>query len=100
MDRLVTLVLTDDECLDVRMALNGASMEWGAKAEAARKLGSHQEAQSCESIRAGYGCLWEKVQTAQDGAPYDWRRGKLAPRNAIADKCGYVGCSVCDADNT
>ena len=71
MDKLVTLTLTDDECLDVRMALNSASMEWGERAEAARKLGNRQEAQSCEDIRAGYGALWVKVQTAQDGVAFD-----------------------------
>jgi hypothetical protein len=65
MSKLVTLTLTDGEAIDMRLALNAASTEWGVKAEAARKLGDHNGAGTCERIRASYGALWEKVAAAQ-----------------------------------
>lgn len=61
----VTLTLTDDECLDVRMALNATSSFWGEKATAARNEGNDVDAATCERIRAKYGQLWERVHNAQ-----------------------------------
>lgn len=62
---VVTLTLTDDECLDVRMALNAASSYWGEKAATARNEGNDVDAATCERIRAKYGQLWERVHSAQ-----------------------------------
>jgi hypothetical protein len=71
MDKLVNLTLTDDEALDMRMALNAAAISWGERATAARNAGNRQEADTCERIREGLGKLWERVQVAQDGAAFD-----------------------------
>ena len=82
MNKLVTLTLTDDEALDVRMALNAASVAWGEKAQLARASGNRQEAESCEAIRAGYGALWERVQMAQDGVRFDHKAPARLERKA------------------
>jgi hypothetical protein len=66
MTKLVTLVLTDGECLTVRMALNAAGMEWGNKAAAARAAGDDVDADTCERLRADHSRLWELVQGAQE----------------------------------
>jgi hypothetical protein len=44
--KTVILTMTDSEALDIRMALNMASIHWGDKATEARKAGKAQEAQS------------------------------------------------------
>jgi hypothetical protein len=69
MSKLVNLTLTDYDCLTVRLALNGAAMEWGEKASAYRKAGQDQEAATCERIRSDYHRLWEAVNVAQEAAP-------------------------------
>jgi hypothetical protein len=66
MEKTVTLTLTQGEAIDVRMALNAASSDWGARAQLAREQGKAQEAQSCESIRASYCALWERIAAAQN----------------------------------
>jgi hypothetical protein len=65
MQKTVVLTLTVGEAIDLRLALNGASIEWGQKAETARKLGNLGDADTCERIRASYGDLWHKVAEAQ-----------------------------------
>jgi hypothetical protein len=69
------------------MALNSAAMAWGERAKLAREMGNDQEAQSCERIRRQHGELWDRIDAAQ-------RALEAAP----PAKCGYVGCSICDAD--
>ena len=91
--KTVNLTLTDADCLNMRMALNTASIHWGEKASDYRKAGNDQEAATCERIRTEFHQLWDAVNVAQEAAP------DTAPRGAYADKCGYVGCSFCDADN-
>jgi hypothetical protein len=91
MTKLVTLTLTADEALDVRMALNAASMSWGERASAAREAGNYQEALSCEDIRAGYGKLWARVQMAQDGVRFDHE----APAEAADRRYEHVHCATC-----
>jgi hypothetical protein len=69
MDKLVNLTLTDDECVDVRMALNCAAMSWGDRASAALARGDKIDADTCQNIRSGYHQLWEKVAAAQEAPP-------------------------------
>lgn len=95
MAKLVTLTLTDGECLTVRMALNAAGIEWGNKAAAARAAGDDVDADTCERLRADHGRLWELVQGAQQagGRQPDWlaRReagAKTPPDAHIADNFG------------
>lgn len=69
MIKLVTLTLTDNDCLSLRLALNATAMEWGDKASAARHAGNDLDARTCESIRSDYHRLWEAVNVAQEAAP-------------------------------
>jgi hypothetical protein len=87
MDKLVTLTLTDSECLNMRFALNAAAMEWGEKARAAR---NDEDAATCERIREDYGRLWDMVNAAQEapGRVQDWlyrRPADDVALDAIAD---------------
>jgi hypothetical protein len=66
MTKLVTLTLTDDDCLNVRLALNATAMEWGDKASAHRASGAEFDARVCEEIRSEYHRLWEAVNVAQE----------------------------------
>ena len=68
MDKLVTLVLTDDDCLNVRMALNATAMHWGELATEARQKGEQVDADTCERIRSDYHRLWDAVNAAQETA--------------------------------
>jgi hypothetical protein len=68
MAKLVTLTLTDDDCLNVRMALNATAIEWGYKASAHRAKGEDVDAATCERIRSQYHRLWEAVNVAQEAA--------------------------------
>ena len=74
MNKLVTLTLTDSDCLSLRLALNATAMEWGDKASAHRAKGEEVDARTCESIRSDYHRLWEAVNVAQEAAD------KAAPR--------------------
>jgi hypothetical protein len=69
MTKLVTLTLTDDDCLDVRMALNATAMHWGELATEARQKGEQVNAATCERIRSDYHRLWDAVNAAQEAAP-------------------------------
>jgi hypothetical protein len=69
MTKFVNLTLTDDECLDVRMALNATAIHWGEMATVARNEGRKIDADTCERIRSGYHRLWEAVNVAQEAAP-------------------------------
>ena len=66
MTKLVTLTLTDDDCLNVRMALNATAMHWGELATAARNEGDREGADTCERIRSDYHRLWDLVNAAQE----------------------------------
>jgi hypothetical protein len=78
MTKLVTLTLTDEECLDVRMALNATAIHWGEMATVARNEGRKVDADTCERIRSGYHRLWEAVNVAQEAA------AKAAPDARLA----------------
>ena len=69
MAKLVNLTLTDDDCLNVRMALNATAIHWGELATAARNEGRKVDADTCERIRSDYHRLWEAVNVAQEAAP-------------------------------
>ena len=86
-NKLVTLVLTDGECLTVRMALNAAGMEWGNRSAAARKAGDDVDADTCERLRADHSRLWELVQGAQEagGRAPDWMARREAPGDGASD---------------
>ena len=96
--KTVVLTMTDSEALDVRMALNMASMHWGEQATEARNAGKVQEAQSCERIRAEYGALWDRLYLAETGEAFDYQRDAAAPdARTMCDDCGdafeeIVGC--------
>jgi hypothetical protein len=81
MDKLVTLTLTDSDCLSLRLALNATAMEWGDKASAARKAGDDVDAATCERIRSDYHRLWDVVNVAQEarGRVRDWLYRREAP---------------------
>jgi hypothetical protein len=66
MTKLVNLTLTDDDCLNVRMALNATAIHWGELATAARNEGDRIGAATCERIRSDYHRLWELVNAAQE----------------------------------
>ena len=66
MAKLVNLTLTDDDCLNVRMALNATAMHWGELATVARNEGDRIGADTCERIRSDYHRLWELVNAAQE----------------------------------
>ena len=66
MTKLVNLTLTDDDCLNVRMALNATAIHWGERATAARNEGDRIGADTCERIRSDYHRLWELVNAAQE----------------------------------
>jgi hypothetical protein len=88
MTKLVTLTLTDDDCLNVRMALNATAMHWGELATAARNEGDREGADTCERIRSDYHRLWEAVNVAQEAPaagdpPQDDRRYE------------YITCDAC-----
>jgi hypothetical protein len=78
MNKLVTLTLTDDDCLNVRMALNGTAMDWADKASAHRAKGDDVDAATCERIRSDYHRLWDLVNEAQEAA------AKAAPDPRLA----------------
>jgi hypothetical protein len=81
MDKLVvTLLLTDDEALSMRLALNAHAMSWGERASEARELGKDVDAATCERIRTSYHHLWDKVNLAQENA----RAADLEAREARA----------------
>ena len=69
MSKIVTLTMTDDDCLNMRLALNAAAMNWGDKASAHRDRGEDFDARVCERIRSEYHRLWELVNVAQEAAP-------------------------------
>jgi hypothetical protein len=69
MRKLVTLTLTADDCLNVRLALNATAMHWGEVATVARNEGRKVDADTCERIRSDYHRLWELVNVAQEAAP-------------------------------
>jgi hypothetical protein len=69
MTKLVTLTLTDSDCLNMRLALNAAAMDWGDKASAHRERGEDFDARVCENIRSEYHRLWDAVNAAQEAAP-------------------------------
>ena len=75
MNKLVNLTLTDDDCLDVRMALSATAIYWGEKATVARNADNRIDADTCERIRSKYHQLWEAVNVAQE----------LAERERAAD---------------
>jgi hypothetical protein len=87
MQKTFTVALTEQEALDVRMALNATSIHWGEKAQAYRDAGELVHAATCERIRAGYSALWTRVEAAQrtaldDAAPshaYFCDAGKAPP---------------------
>jgi hypothetical protein len=81
MDKLVTLTLTDSECLNMRFALNAHAMHWGDQATEARKAGNRVEADTCERIRSDYHRLWDMVNDAQEarGRVKDWTYRRAAP---------------------
>lgn len=66
MSKLVTLVLTDTDCLSLRLALNATAIDWGEKASAARKAGNDEDAATCERVRSDYHRLWDVVNVAQE----------------------------------
>jgi hypothetical protein len=104
--KLVTLTLTDDDCLNVRMALNATAIHWGEVATAARNEGRQIDADTCERIRSDYHRLWDAVNVAQEAARKapapapEWRDryGRPLAAEGASCKCGYVGCSFCDGD--
>jgi hypothetical protein len=67
--KLVTLTLTEADCLNMRMALNATAIHWGEVATAARNDGRQIDADTCERIRSDYHRLWELVNVAQEAAP-------------------------------
>ena len=79
--KLVTLTLTDDDCLNVRMALNATAMHWGELATEARQKGDKVDADTCERIRSDYHRLWDMVNEAQESANPELRD----LRDAIGD---------------
>ena len=81
--KTVHFTLTDDEALDVRMALNAAAMSWGDRAREARERGEVQAALSCERIRAELGALWDRLYVAEHGVAFDYR--SQAEKEATAD---------------
>jgi hypothetical protein len=95
MSKLVTLTLTDDDCLYVRMALNATAMHWGELATAARNKGDETGAASCERIRSDYHRLWDMVNEAQEapGRVQDWTYRRAAPvvRSSIVRDGGDNG---------
>ena len=66
MTKLVTLELTGDDCLNMRLALNATAIEWGDKASAHRAKGEDVDAATCERIRVHYHRLWDAVNAAQE----------------------------------
>lgn len=86
MNKLVTLVLTDTDCLSLRLALNATAIDWGEKASAARKAGNDEDAATCERVRSDYHRLWDVVNVAQEagGRQPDWlARREMAILNAV-----------------
>jgi hypothetical protein len=86
MTKLVTLTLTDSDCLSLRCALNATAMEWGDKASAARKAGDDVDAATCERIRSDYHRLWDVVNEAQEarGRVKDWIYRQPSPDARLA----------------
>jgi hypothetical protein len=89
MDKLVTLVLTDTDCLNVRLAVNAAAILWGDKASAHRERGEDFDARVCENIRSEYHRLWDAVNAAQEAA------AKAAPD---ADEAYRVWEEACESE--
>jgi hypothetical protein len=65
MAKLVNLTLTEEDCLNMRMALNATAIHWGERASAYRQQGDTEQAATCEQIRSEYHRLWEAVNVAQ-----------------------------------
>lgn len=97
MDKLVTLTLTDTDCLSLRLALNATAMEWGDKASVARKAGDDVDAATCERIRSDYHRLWDMVNEAQEapGRVQDWNYRQPAPD---ADEAYRVWEEACESE--
>ena len=62
---VVTLTLSDDDCLNMRLALNMTACEWGDKAMEHRPAWRTLDADTCQRLRAKYHALWERVHDAQ-----------------------------------
>ena len=78
MSYTVTLTLSEDDCLNMRLALNMTACEWADKAMEHRQRGEPVDADTCERLRAKYHALWERVHDAQ-------RAAELARRERTAD---------------
>jgi hypothetical protein len=79
MNNLVTLTLTDSDCLSLRLALNAHAMHWGEVASAHRAKGEDVDAATCERIRSDYHRLWDTVNAAQEANG----RAQAAPEDAF-----------------
>jgi hypothetical protein len=63
---MTSLTLTDDDCLNLRLALNATAIHWGERATDYRQQGDTEQAATCERIRSEYHRLWEAVNAAQE----------------------------------
>ena len=74
----ITITLSEEEALSVRLALNLTACEWADKAMEHEARGERDDYDTCQRLRAKYHALWERVHDAQ-------RAAELARREARAD---------------
>jgi hypothetical protein len=86
---VITLTLSDDDCLNMRLALNMTACEWGDKAMEHRQRGEPVDADTCERLRAKYHALWERVHAAQRLAEAEARADDMFASEA-RDPCGVA----------
>jgi hypothetical protein len=77
----ITITLSEDEALSVRLALNLTACEWADKAMAHDAAGERDDYDTCQRLRAKYHALWERVHDAQRAA----EAAELARRERAAD---------------
>jgi hypothetical protein len=65
MSYTVTLTLSEDDCLNMRLALNMTACEWADKSLGHIQAGESDDAATCQRLRAKYHALWERVHDAQ-----------------------------------
>jgi hypothetical protein len=61
----ITLTLTADDCLNLRLALNLTACHWGDKATAHLAADELADFDTCQRLRTKYHELWERVAAAQ-----------------------------------
>ena len=102
----ITITLSEDEALSVRLALNLTASDWADKAMAHDAAGERDDYDTCQRLRAKYHALWERVRVAQRAAEAAALARRVARRDhaqrvaeTLRKNAGYLSpYATADAD--